>query len=77
MGASAYDVIWSDAVVVEQGALGTSEADEAEGGAEVRTPKPKKAKPARKPAAKAKAAKKAPAKKPAAKKPAAKKKKET
>jgi len=75
--ASAYDVIWSDAVVVEQGALGAPDADEAEG-AEVR--KPKKAKPAKsakKPAAKAKAAKKAPAKKPAAKKPAAKKKKES
>jgi len=70
--ASAYDVIWSDAVVVEQGALGT-ELEEVEG-AEPLAPKPKKAKPAKKPAA---SAKKAPAKKPAAKKPAAKKKKES
>jgi large subunit ribosomal protein L4 len=77
--ASAYDVIWSDAVVVEQGALSESDLEEVEG-AEPRAPKPKKAKPAKKPAASAKAAKtakKAPAKKPAAKKPAAKKKKES
>ena len=73
--ASAYDVIWSDAVVVEQGALGT-DLEEVEG-AEPRAAKPKKAKPARKAAPKAKAVKKAPAKKPAAKKPAAKKKKES
>ena len=75
--ASAYDVIWSDAVVVEQGALGVPDADAGEG---AEAHKPKKAKPAKKPAAKAKAAKaakKAPAKKPAAKKPAAKKKKES
>jgi large subunit ribosomal protein L4 len=77
--ASAYDVIWSDAVVVEQGALG-ADLEEVEG-AEPRAPKAKKAKPAGKTAtkakAKAKAVKKAPAKKPAAKKPAAKKKKES
>ena len=78
--ASAYDVIWSDAVVVEQGALGASEADEGEdGAAPVRTPK--KAKPVKKTAARpkaaAKAAKKTPARKPAAKKPAAKKKKDS
>ena len=75
--ASAYDVIWSDAVVVEQGALSASEAEAAEDATEARTPKPKKVKPVRKPAARAKAAPKAPAKKPAAKKPAAKKKKES
>jgi hypothetical protein len=75
--ASAYDVIWSDAVVVEQGAFGGEpEGEQAEGAPRVRTPKPKKAKAARKPV-KAKAAKKAPAKKPAAKKPAAKKQKES
>lgn len=80
--ASAYDVIWSDAVVVEQGALGATEEVE---GAEPRAPKPKKAKPAKKPAAKAKAAKAPKSKpapsgrdgKPAAKRPAAKKKKES
>ncbi len=76
--ASAYDVIWSDAVVVEQGALGAPDSEETEG-AEVRTPK--KAKPVKKPAARpkaaAKAAKKTPARKPAAKKPAAKKKKDS
>jgi large subunit ribosomal protein L4 len=74
--ASAYDVLWSEAVVVEQGALGAEE------GGEAREPSAKK-RPAAKPKAKAKtakaakAAKKAPAKKPAAKKPAAKKKKES
>jgi len=73
--ASAYDVIWSDAVVVEQTALGAAEPVEADGTAPVRAPR--KAKPAKKPAARPKAAKKPPAKKPAAKKPAAKKKKES
>ncbi|HEU5219598.1 MAG TPA: 50S ribosomal protein L4 [Gemmatimonadales bacterium] len=74
--ASAYDVIWSDAVVVEQGALGAPDAAEGEAAEAA----PKKAKPARKPAAKSKAAPKvaAKSKKPAAaKKPAAKKKKES
>jgi large subunit ribosomal protein L4 len=75
--ASAYDVLWSDAVIVEQGALGG--AEDAVEGAEVKPPrraaKPAKKSAARKPAAKA--AKKAPAKKPASKKPAAKKKKES
>jgi len=86
--ASAYDVLWADAVVVEQGAL-TGEAvpdrgevthvDHAKAAKAERTratkaaKKPAKAKPAAKAA---KAVKKAPAKKPAAKKPAAKKKKE-
>lgn len=68
--ASPYDVIWSDAVVVEQGALG----GDAEPSADAPTRKPAKKAAAKKPA---KAAKKAPAKKPAAKKPAAKKKKES
>jgi len=79
---TAYDVLWADAVVVEQGALG-GEAGEpiaemagadraAETGAQAK-------RAARKPAAKKPAGKKAPAarktaaKKPAAKKPAAKK----
>ncbi|NOT08508.1 MAG: 50S ribosomal protein L4 [Gemmatimonadales bacterium] len=78
---SAYDVLWSDAVVVEQGAL-TGDAPVAGEAAEPRTPAKKKT---AKPAAKKTAAKrapsrsegKAPAKKPAAKKPAAKKKKES
>jgi large subunit ribosomal protein L4 len=89
--ASAYDVLWADAVVVEQGAL-TGDAsperaevthvDEAKSAraakaAHTRAKKATKKKPAKtKPVAKAKAVKKAPAKKPAAKKPAAKKKKE-
>ena len=79
--ASAYDVLWSEAVVVEQGALGAGEAGSlgagepgsqgARAGAKKSGAKPKsKAKTA-------KAAKKAPAKKPAAQKPAAKKKKES
>jgi large subunit ribosomal protein L4 len=75
--ASAYDVLWSEAVIVEQGALGG--ADGVEEGAEVKQPR-RSSKPAKKSAAKkpaAKAAKKAPAKRPAAKKPAAKKKKES
>jgi len=71
--ASAYDLIWSDAVIVEQSALS------GDGAPAPRAPK-RSAAP-RKPAAKqkpsAKAAKKAPARKPAAKKPAAKKKKES
>jgi large subunit ribosomal protein L4 len=75
--ASAYDVLWSDVVVVEQGALG-GEAGAEPGSAEAKRPK-RAAKPAKKAAAKpaAKAAKKPAAKKPAAKKPAAKKKKES
>jgi large subunit ribosomal protein L4 len=81
--ASAYDVLWSDAVVVEQAALGGGEPVEPGSSPErpKAAPKKKSAKPAVKtPAAKAKkpAAKK-PAPKPAAKrsqiKPAAKKKK--
>lgn len=71
--ASAYDVIWSDAVVVEQSALA------GDGAPAARTPRRGAAAP--KPAAKKKPAvtkaKKAPARKPAAKKPAAKKKKES
>jgi len=88
--ASAYDVLWADAVVVEQGALTgdapmeraeVTHADEAKAAKAARTTAKKAAK---KPAAKAakvvKGAKVAKAakstKKPAAKKPAAKKKKE-
>jgi large subunit ribosomal protein L4 len=67
--ASAYDILWADAVVVEEGALtgATTEAVEAAA--------PKAPKKARKPVAKAKTARapKAAAKKPAARKPAAKK----
>ena len=74
--ASAYDVLWADAVVVEQAALvGGTDA----GAVEVKTPKaPKKKAAARKTAA-PKAGKKAAAlkKQPAAKKPAPKKKKES
>ena len=84
---SAYDILWSDVVVVEQGAI-TGEAPAVEeGAAEDGSERLKTAgkKPAAKKAAKAPAAKKAapkkPAKKaadkPAAKKPAARKKKET
>ena len=82
---SAYHVLWSDAVVVEQAALGGGEPVEpgSSGEAPKAAPRKKPAKAAAKaPAAKAKkpAAKKAPAK-PAAKKsqikPAAKKKKES
>jgi len=67
--ASAYDILWADAVVVEQGAL-TGETVEPTEAAAPRAPKK-----AKKPAARAKAARapKAAAKKPAAKKPAAKK----
>jgi large subunit ribosomal protein L4 len=88
--ASAYDVLWSDAVVVEQGAL-TGEApperaevthvDEAKAAKAAKAARTRAKKAARKPAKKkpvakaAKAATKAPVKKPAAKKPAAKKKK--
>ena len=75
----AYDILWSDVVVVEQGAI-TGEAPEVDATAETAAPKKKAA---RKTAAKAaadkparKAAKK-PAAKPAAKKPAARKTKET
>src|SRR5687768_614056 len=89
--ASAYDVLWADAVVVEQGALTgdpapdraeVTHADEAKAAQSARTSAKKAAKkPAAKAAkaaksAKVKKVKKAPAKKPAAKKPAAKKKKE-
>jgi len=87
--ASAYDVLWADAVVVEQGALtgdpapdraGVTHADEAKAAKSARTSAKQAAKkPAAKKPVKAKAAKsvkKAAAKKPAAKKPAAKKKKE-
>ena len=74
--ASAYDVIWADAVVVEEGALGPQAP---EGAAEPRAPKaPKRVKKpaARKPAPKKAAPKaKKPAAKPKAAKPAAKKKK--
>jgi large subunit ribosomal protein L4 len=81
--ASAYDVLWSDAIVVEQAALGGGEPVEPGSSPErpKTAPKKKPAKaPTKAPAAKAKkpAAKKSPAK-PAAKKsqikPAAKKKK--
>jgi large subunit ribosomal protein L4 len=67
--ASAYDILWADAVVVEEGALTGGAAEPVEAAA------PKAPKKARKPAAKAKAARapKAAAKKPAARKPAAKK----
>lgn len=78
--ASAYDVLWSDAVVVEQGALGGEGAAPRSGEPETRRSGPAKAKkkaPAKPKPKAAKAAKKAPAKKPAAKKPAAKKKKES
>jgi len=88
--ASAYDVLWADAVVVEQGALSgeapleraeITHADEARAAASARTSaKTAAKKPAAKKPVKAKAAKavkKAPARKPAAKKPAAKKKKES
>jgi large subunit ribosomal protein L4 len=75
--ATAYDILWSDAVVVEQGAL-TAEAGVSSEGAE---PVVKQAKSPRKPAAKKPAPKakspKAPSKKPAARKPAARKKKES
>ncbi len=85
--ASAYDVLWSEAVVVEQGALGESQGAGGPGSQGTSRPAPRK-KVTSKPKAKAaaKAAKKAPAKKPAAAKhapsrgegkPAAKKKKES
>ena len=83
--ASAYDVLWADAVVVEQGALTgeapleraeVTHADEAKAATSARSAKKKAAKkPAAKKPVKAKAAKKA-VKKAPAKKPAAKKKKE-
>ncbi len=73
--ASAYDVLWSDVVVVEEGALGgpadrrTGEPAEAEGGpADRRTDGPEGK--TRRPAAKKAVAKKAAAKKPAARKAA-------
>ncbi len=74
--ASAYDVLWADAVVVEQAALGGG-ADA--GAAEVKTPKAPKKKAVAKKTAAPKAGKKAAAlkKQPAAKKPAPKKKKES
>jgi len=79
--ASAYDVLWSEAVVVEQGALGAGEAGSqgaGEPGSQGARAGAKKSGAKTKSKAKtAKAAKKAPAKKPAAKKPAAKKKKES
>jgi large subunit ribosomal protein L4 len=83
--ASAYDVLWSEAVVVEQGAfsgeqgIGESGDQRPAKPAARRKPVAKaKAKPAAKAAKHALSARegKAPAKKPAAKKPAAKKKKE-
>ena len=82
--ASAYDVIWSDAVVVEQAALGGGEPVEQGSVSERPAATPKKKKPAKAPT-KAPVAKAAKAKKPTAKKapakksqikPAAKKKKE-
>ena len=83
--ASAYDVLWADAVVVEQGALTgeapleraeVTHADEARAATSARSAKKKAVKkPAAKKPVKAKAAKKAVTKAPA-KKPAAKKKKE-
>jgi len=80
--ASAYDVLWSEAVVVEQGALGAGGEAGSQGAGEPGSQgaragaRKSGAKPKSK-AKTAKAAKKAPAKKPAAKKPAAKKKKES
>ena len=78
---STYHILWSDVVLVEAGALGTTLEPIAEAAAAPKREKPAvQAKPAkatktaaRKPAAKKSAAKKAPAKKPAAKKSAAKK----
>ncbi len=72
--ASAYDVLWSDVVVVEQGALGAeSDGRTEEANKTNKTNRTNRAKKAAAP----KAVKKAPARKPAAKKPAAKKKKES
>jgi len=74
--AAAYHVLWSDVVVVEQGALGGEGSPEA---ADAEAAKPRKAaKKAAKPArtAKAKVAKKPAAGRPASRKPAARKKKE-
>jgi large subunit ribosomal protein L4 len=78
---STYHILWSDVVLVEAGALGTTLEPIAEAAAAPKREKPAvQAKPAkatktaaRKPAAKKSAAKKAPAKKAAAKKSAAKK----
>jgi len=78
---STYHILWSDVVLVEAGALGTTLEPIAEAAAAPKREKPAvQAKPAKatktaakKPAAKKSAAKKAPAKKAAAKKSAAKK----
>ena len=73
--ASAYDVLWSDAVVVEQAALASDGADSA---AEPKAPRAPRKTPVAKKAAAPKAGKKAAAaKKVAAKKPAPRKKKES
>lgn len=69
--ASAYDIIWADALVVEQGALG-GEVSQDSGVSEVGET-PKRRAPAKKPAAKKPAKKPAAEKKPAAKKPTARK----
>src|SRR3954470_961536 len=77
---STYHILWSDVVLVESGALGTSlepiaeapAAPKRERRAQAKSPKPAAKKtPAKKSAAKKSAAKKAPAKKAAAKKSAA------
>jgi hypothetical protein len=73
--ASAYDILWADAVVVEQGALTGTEVEPSEGAELAEAPvrkKPAAKKPAKAPR-QAKAAMKPAAKKPAARKPAAKK----
>ncbi len=73
--ASAYDVLWAETVVVEQGAF-TGEAPSAVPTVTDAPKAPRAKKPAAAPRA-AKGEKKAPARKPAAKKPAPRKKKET
>lgn len=70
--ASAYDIIWADALVVEQGALGGEVSGVSEDSEDSETPKRRPA--ARKPAAKKSAKKPTPAKKPAPKKTTAAKK---
>ncbi len=73
--ASAYDVLWADAVIVEQAALTGTEVEPSEGAELAEAPvakKPAAKKPAKAPR-QAKAAMKPAAKKPAARKPAAKK----
>jgi len=73
--ASAYDILWADAVVVEEGALGGESASVATETAAPKAPRAKKPAGKAKAAKAPKAARKPAAKKPAARKPAAKKKK--